>query len=644
MFFLERRGVNTNQISLSILSLNLLVIFPLIFQTLPIGGVYSYLTLFFFLCLFLILNLKNFLRGFLRPSLPMLVLFLYILSFFVGICISVSETSIYIFKEFVWGCFSFLTLCCVNIYFREIHFLKRVENIFTYSAVPLFGMISLFAYLKYLIWKDGYIINFLIGNQDLAQYPKGTALVGDINFFSLTLLICSFLSFSLWRKSSTLFASILWMLFFILPIIIGFLAGSRRFALLSITLTPILFLLLPKFDANIVFKKINSVFIACFLILGIGYFINNISDLAFYFEVFTVLSSTQDTWLSYFNTFSTMADPNQYFGLDARIVRWHYGLNLLDLRTIFIGDGFKYINEFNCKFADCSGFDYPHAPILSSILYGGIFGLLTYLILITFLMFISLKLIFFSKSYFEWGLVLLSTIIFTSISGNSLLSMPVLFSATVIAYAVYKIEFGETDYEIAKRLFDIIISSLMIMLLFPFFILIGLTIFLVAGRPVFYCEPRPGVNCILFKMYKFRTMHNVADKSGNLLPDKDRLIRFGSFFRSTSLDEIPELWNVLIGEMSLVGPRPLLKEYLQLYSSYQLRRQDIRPGITGWAQINGRNSLNWDEKFNLDIWYLENMSFWLDIKILGITLIKVFKREGISSEGEVTTKPFEGNN
>ena len=199
-------------------------------------------------------------------------------------------------------------------------------------------------------------------------------------------------------------------------------------------------------------------------------------------------------------------------------------------------------------------------------------------------------------------------------------------------------------YAIAKRLFDVIFSALALLFLFPFFILIGLTILSSAGRPIFFCQSRPGLNCVIFKMYKFRTMFNLIDEDNNLLPDKDRLMPLGSFLRSSSLDELPELWNVLIGDMSLVGPRPLLKEYLPLYSSYQSRRHQVRPGMTGWAQINGRNSLKWNEKFNLDIWYVENMSFWLDAKILGKTLVKVIKREGISTEGEATTKPFRGNN
>lgn len=644
MFFPNRQVFRETKTFLSIGLLTLLLVTPLIIQAVPIGGTFSYLTLLLFSCLFLIINFKKLLTSFIKPSLPMYIFFLYLFSFFIGMCISGSETSIFVLKEFIWGCFLFSTLCCANIYFNDVNALKRAETIFTHSAVIIVSMISVFAYLKFLVWKDGYIIDFLIKNQTLTYYPQGTSLVGDINFFSLTLLICSFLSFSLWRKSSAVSTQIIWMAFFILPLGIGFLAGSRRFFLLALTLTPILLFLMAKFDTNLIFKKVISFFIACSLIIGAYYFINGIANISYYVGLFTDLSPTEDTWFSYFNTYSTLISPNQYFGLDARIVRWYYALDLINFNTILTGNGFHYINKFSCYFSSCSAFDYPHAPILSSILYGGAFGLFSYLILISFLIFISVKLLFFSKSYFEWGLVLLSTIIFTSISGNSLLSMPVLFSATIIGYAAYKIEFGETDYAIAKRLFDITVSSTALLFLLPVFILIGLTIFLLIGRPIFFCQLRPGLNSATFKMYKFRTMYNLKDRYGNPLPDKDRLFPLGTFLRSSSLDELPELWNVLIGDMSLVGPRPLLKEYLPLYSHFQLRRHKVRPGITGWAQINGRNALDWSKKFNLDVWYVENMSFWLDIKILAQTFAKVIKREGISTEGEATTKPFRGNN
>lgn len=635
-----------NRVIISIFLLNILLASPLIIQSVPVGGHSTNIILSAFACLFFTINFKSFMTGFKKPSLPMVIFFLYLLSFFIGICVTGFGLTTFVAKEFLWGCFIFLILCCANIYSTRISLLKNLENVFSHLAVMVICVISLFSYLKYLIWKDDHVINFLMNNQPLELYPIGTALVGDVNFFSLTLLICSFLSFSLWRRSSAFSTNILWMFIFILLLVIGFLAGSKRFFLVSMIFMPILFLMIRKFDPNLIFRKASSILIACLIIFGIGYLTKSFTNISDYFRVLFELTPTKEPWFSFSfaNTYSTLANANQSFGFAPRIERWSYGLDLINFQTIFFGEGFHYIDSYSCKFGNCSSLDYPHAPILSAVLYGGIFGLISFLILELFLIFISIKLLLFSKTYFEWGMVTLSTIIFTSISGNSLLSMPILGTVTVFSYAVYKVEFGESDYAIFKRLFDIIVSSLAILFLLPLFISIGLTIFLLAGRPIFFCQLRPGLNCVTFKMYKFRTMHNATEKSGDLLPDKDRLIAFGSFFRSTSLDEIPELWNVLAGDMSLVGPRPLLKEYLPLYSAYQLRRHEIRPGITGWAQINGRNSLNWDKKFNLDIWYLENMSFWLDIKILGITLIKVFKREGISAEGEVTAKPFEGNN
>ena len=162
------------------------------------------------------------------------------------------------------------------------------------------------------------------------------------------------------------------------------------------------------------------------------------------------------------------------------------------------------------------------------------------------------------------------------------------------------------------------------------------------GSPVFFRQDRPGLNGRLFPLVKFRTMTDACDDQGQPLPDSARLTSFGKWLRTTSLDELPELWNVLTGHMSLVGPRPLLVQYLPLYSTEQARRHEVRPGITGWAQINGRNSLSWDEKFSLDIWYVDNQSFWLDIGILVRTVIKVFTRDGINAVGEATMPPFEG--
>ncbi|MGI6790910.1 MAG: sugar transferase [Aminivibrio sp.] len=162
------------------------------------------------------------------------------------------------------------------------------------------------------------------------------------------------------------------------------------------------------------------------------------------------------------------------------------------------------------------------------------------------------------------------------------------------------------------------------------------------GSPVFFKQQRPGLNGKIFTMYKFRTMTDARNEEGNLLPDENRLPPFGKFLRSTSLDELPELINVLKGDMSLVGPRPLLVQYLPRYSTFQARRHEVRPGITGWAQVNGRNALSWEEKFSLDVWYVDNASFSLDLKILWMTVEKIIKREGISQQGEATASEFLG--
>jgi len=194
-----------------------------------------------------------------------------------------------------------------------------------------------------------------------------------------------------------------------------------------------------------------------------------------------------------------------------------------------------------------------------------------------------------------------------------------------------------------KRLFDLIVASFALFLLSPALALIALLVRINLGSPVLFHQSRPGLHGKIFKIFKFRTMLEVANSNENQLTDEDRLTGFGKFLRATSLDEQPELWNVIKGEMSLVGPRPLLMEYLPLYSKEQFHRHDVRPGITGWAQINGRNSISWEEKFNLDIWYVNNQSFWLDIEILFLTIKKVFFREGISAEGAVTMPLFTGN-
>lgn len=194
-----------------------------------------------------------------------------------------------------------------------------------------------------------------------------------------------------------------------------------------------------------------------------------------------------------------------------------------------------------------------------------------------------------------------------------------------------------------KRLFDIIASASGLIILSPVFLILVYLIRKNLGSPVFFIQERPGKDGKPFKMIKFRSMRDAIDKDGNPLPDSERLTDFGKKLRATSLDELPELWNVLKGEMSLVGPRPLLMHYLPLYNEFQNRRHEMKPGITGWAQVNGRNALSWDEKFSCDVWYIDHYSFWLDMKILFLTVKKVFIKEGISAEGEATMPPFTGN-
>lgn len=194
-----------------------------------------------------------------------------------------------------------------------------------------------------------------------------------------------------------------------------------------------------------------------------------------------------------------------------------------------------------------------------------------------------------------------------------------------------------------KRLFDIVASATALLLLFPVITIVAWQISYKLGSPVLFRQTRPGLNGKPFEMIKFRTMRDALDAVGNPLPDSERMTPFGSFLRSSSLDELPELWNVLKGDMSLVGPRPLLMEYLPLYSLEQYRRHEVRPGVTGWAQVNGRNALSWDEKFKLDVWYVENRSVWLDLKILFLTIKKVIVRDGIAADGEATMSRFEGS-
>lgn len=193
-----------------------------------------------------------------------------------------------------------------------------------------------------------------------------------------------------------------------------------------------------------------------------------------------------------------------------------------------------------------------------------------------------------------------------------------------------------------KRMFDILACGLAIIVLSPLILAVALLVRRRLGSPVLFRQIRPGKDARPFEMLKFRTMTDARDGQGELLTDAERLTPFGLFLRSTSLDELPELWNVLKGDMSLVGPRPLLMEYLPLYSAEQARRHEVRPGLTGWAQVNGRNALSWEEKFALDVWYVENRTFWLDIRIIGRTIVGVLKRTGISADGEATMPRFSG--
>ena len=194
-----------------------------------------------------------------------------------------------------------------------------------------------------------------------------------------------------------------------------------------------------------------------------------------------------------------------------------------------------------------------------------------------------------------------------------------------------------------KNLFDKTLALFLIILFSPIYIVVSLLIFFKMGSPILFRQKRPGYKEKIFGIYKFRTMTNEKDEFGNLLPDDKRLVGIGKFIRSTSLDELPQLFNVLKGEMSFVGPRPLLEEYLLLYNEKQKRRHDVKPGITGWAQVNGRNAISWEQKFDYDVWYVDNQSFWLDIKILWLTFLKVVKRSDISSSTSSTMEKFTGS-
>ena len=190
---------------------------------------------------------------------------------------------------------------------------------------------------------------------------------------------------------------------------------------------------------------------------------------------------------------------------------------------------------------------------------------------------------------------------------------------------------------------DLVLTIPSIIIVLPLLSIIAFFVRLFIGSPIFFYQVRPGLNGKPFTILKFRTMIDQKDVNGYLLPDKERLTRFGIFLRSTSLDELPELINIIIGDMSLVGPRPLLMEYLPLYSTEQNRRHEVKPGLTGWAQVNGRNAISWEEKFKFDVWYVDNQSIFLDVKILWITFLKVFIREGISQKGHLTMEAFKGS-
>ncbi len=200
-----------------------------------------------------------------------------------------------------------------------------------------------------------------------------------------------------------------------------------------------------------------------------------------------------------------------------------------------------------------------------------------------------------------------------------------------------------SDIPRAKRIFDLALTLPGLVLISPLLLTLALLVRIFLGKPVIFSQVRPGYKGKPFALYKFRTMTDARDSQGNLLPDELRLTRFGQFLRSYSLDELPELINVIRGEMSLVGPRPLLMQYLERYSFEQARRHDVLPGMTGWAQVNGRNILTWQDKFRLDVWYVDHWSIWLDIKILWLTFVKVIKREGINQPGRATAEEFMGN-
>ena len=194
-----------------------------------------------------------------------------------------------------------------------------------------------------------------------------------------------------------------------------------------------------------------------------------------------------------------------------------------------------------------------------------------------------------------------------------------------------------------KRLFDLAVAVSSVIILSPFLVLVGFLVRLKIGSPVLFRQERPGLHGRPFTIYKFRTMTDQRDEAGNLLPDGNRLTRLGRFLRKTSMDELPELFNVIKGDMSIVGPRPLLMQYLDRYTPEQARRHEVKPGITGWAQVNGRNAISWEDKFKLDVWYVDNLTLWLDVRIILMTVSKVLKSEGISQAGHATAQEFLGS-
>jgi len=200
---------------------------------------------------------------------------------------------------------------------------------------------------------------------------------------------------------------------------------------------------------------------------------------------------------------------------------------------------------------------------------------------------------------------------------------------------------GGSKVSLAKRILDVVLSAALLLATAPLMLALALMLLVDLGRPVLFRQLRPGLRGEPFSLVKFRTMRNFRDDEGRLLPNEARLTRFGRFLRSTSLDELPELWNVLAGHMSLVGPRPLLMEYLPLYNERQGRRHEVRPGITGWAQVNGRNTVPWEERFEMDVWYVENRTLWLDVRILAATVGRILTRDGISTPGRATIERFQ---